>query len=312
MSMISGKQIRVFLVDGSSGGLLTAEIMNWTGHVIASPRSELSSLLERDEVRRTGVYVLIGDDPESQAPSGKSVYVGEGDDIATRLRMHARAESSGGKDFWDRVVVLTSKDANVTKAHARYLEARLIAAATVARRATVMNGTAPVPNQLPEADISDMEYYLSQVHIVLPVLGITEFRPTRFPLPDAGTAEAGTLAAARTSPTFEFAVSRHQVAATAQQVDGEFTVREGSTARSSWAGTEQHPGYRHLHATLLNDGSLTLAEPGLARFTQDVVFTSASAAASVVAGRAANGRTSWVDPDSGANFGEWEQRGVSA
>ncbi|WP_156366614.1 GIY-YIG nuclease family protein [Microbacterium sp. No. 7] len=308
--MVNGKQIRVYLVDGTPGGLLTAEIMNWTGHVVAAPRSDIADLLARDEVRRTGVYVLLGDDAESLSPSGKAVYVGEGDDIAVRLRQHARPEKAGGKDFWDRVVILTSKDANVTKAHARYLEARLIGAATAARRATVVNGTAPVPIHLPEADISDMEYYLSQVHIVLPVLGITEFRPTRA----ASTAEASlgsaNSAAGRTSPTFHFEVPRYGISATAQEIDGEFTVLEGSIARANWISTSRHRGYQQQHTTLIADGTLRTEDRGLARFTQDVVFSSSSAAAAVVAGRSANGRTSWVDPVSGINFGEWQSRGI--
>ena len=31
--MSPGRSIRLFLVDGTPNGLLTAEIMNWTGHV---------------------------------------------------------------------------------------------------------------------------------------------------------------------------------------------------------------------------------------------------------------------------------------
>jgi hypothetical protein len=30
------------------------------------------------------------------------------------------------KDFWTRTVVVTSKDENLTKAHVRYLESRLV------------------------------------------------------------------------------------------------------------------------------------------------------------------------------------------
>lgn len=308
--MVNGKQIRVYLVDGTPGGLLTAEIMNWTGHVVAAPRSDIADLLSRDEVRRTGVYVLLGDDPDSQAPSGKAIYVGEGDDIAIRLRQHARPDASGGKDFWDRVVVLTSKDANLTKAHARYLEARLIHAATSAKRATVMNGTSPAPIQLPEADVSDMEYYLSQVQIVLPVLGITEFRPTRSAAGAESTPSATEQLSDRTSPTFHFSVPRHGISAYAQEVDGEFTVLEGSMLRADWAGTHRHPGYQQLHSNLLLDGTLQPEADGLARLTQDVVFSSSSAAAAVVAGRSANGRTSWIDSDTGVNFGEWQSRGI--
>ncbi|WP_243073824.1 GIY-YIG nuclease family protein [Microbacterium sp. SS28] len=310
-AMVDGKQIRVYLVDGTPGGLLTAEIMNWTGHVIAAPRSDIASLLAREEVRRTGVYLLLGDDPESQAPSGKAVYVGEGDDIAVRLRQHARAEEVGGKDFWDRVVVLTSKDANVTKAHARYLEARLIGAAATAKRATVMNVTAPSPIQLPEADRSDMEYYLSQVQIVLPVLGITEFRPTRVINNAGADSPSADPVGARTSPTFRFDIPRHGVSAVAQEIDGEFTVLQGSTARADWVGTHRHPGYQRQHVALLSDGTLLREAGTLARFTQDVVFSSPSAAAAVVAGRSANGRTSWIDTANGVNFGDWQSRGIS-
>ena len=98
--MSVGRSIRVYLADGTPGGLLTAEIMNWTGHIVAAPRSDLATLLKRPEISRTGVYFLLGDDPESFG--GTLAYIGEGDDVGTRLRQHARVEQQGGKDFWDR------------------------------------------------------------------------------------------------------------------------------------------------------------------------------------------------------------------
>jgi hypothetical protein len=45
--MNKGRTLKVFLVDGSPNGLLTAEIMNWTGHVITGPRTRLAELLQR-------------------------------------------------------------------------------------------------------------------------------------------------------------------------------------------------------------------------------------------------------------------------
>src|SRR6185312_8497573 len=135
--------------------------MNWTGHVVAAPRSDLPALLKRDETSRTGIYILFGDDPESLG--GTLAYVGEGDEVRTRLQQHARPEEQGGKDFWDRAIVLTSKDANLTKAHARYLESRFITLAQQARRSRLVSGTAPPPLPLPEADVSDMEYFISAV-----------------------------------------------------------------------------------------------------------------------------------------------------
>jgi len=169
-----GRSIRAFLADGTPGGLLTAEIMNWTGHIVAAPRSDLAALLRRPEISRTGVYFLLGDDPEGFG--GTLAYVGEGDDAGTRLRQHARTEDQGGKDFWVRAIVLTSKDANLTKAHARYLESSFIALAQQARRSRLLNGTAPPPLPLPESDRSDMEYLIAQAKISLPVLGVNILR----------------------------------------------------------------------------------------------------------------------------------------
>lgn len=69
--------------------------MNWTGHVVAAPRSDLAGLLKRPETSRTGVYILIGDHPDSLG--GLLAYIGEGDDISDRLRQHAKPDAQGGR-----------------------------------------------------------------------------------------------------------------------------------------------------------------------------------------------------------------------
>ncbi len=60
---MAGQQIKLFLVDGTPDGLTTAEIANWTGHVLHARRSDLGTLLNRAEAQRTGVYLLLADDP---------------------------------------------------------------------------------------------------------------------------------------------------------------------------------------------------------------------------------------------------------
>lgn len=64
---MKGKTIRLYLVDGVPTGILTAEIINWSGKVLVAPRGQLADLAQRPEVKRTGVYFLVGADP--QAPS---------------------------------------------------------------------------------------------------------------------------------------------------------------------------------------------------------------------------------------------------
>lgn len=41
--MTQGRSIRLFLVDGTPNGLLTAEIMNWTGHVLTGRAASSAS-----------------------------------------------------------------------------------------------------------------------------------------------------------------------------------------------------------------------------------------------------------------------------
>lgn len=282
--MSVGKSVRLFLADGTPGGLLTAEIMNWTGHIIACPRSDLAALLKRSEASRTGIYILIGDDPESVG--GQIAYVGEGDDLSNRLRSHARPEEQGGKDFWDRAIVITSKDANLTKAHARYLESRFIKLGQEAKRAKLTNSTSPEPITLPEADVSDMEYFIEQARIVLPVLGVNIFRS-----PGAAVSKpAGpTTHDAAASPLFELRLNKQGILATAQEIDGEFTVLADSTARLQWTGASGH-SYIGLRQKLERDGTLVPSPGGKMRFAHSQVFASPSAAAAVVTGRSANGR----------------------
>jgi hypothetical protein len=300
-----GRSIRVFLADGTPGGLLTAEIMNWTGHIVAAPRSDLVALLRRPEISRTGVYFLLGDDPESFG--GTLAYIGEGDDVGTRLRQHARTEEQGGKDFWDRAIVLTSKDANLTKAHARYLESSFISLAQQARRSRLLNGTTPPLLPLPESDRSDMEYFIAQAKIILPVLGVNILRAPASAVGAAAGAVPGP--ATLLSPTFELQLRKEGITATARELDGEFTVLEGSKARSTWIGVPH--AYKALHEKLVQEAALVPGNDGRTmRFAHDQVFASPSAAAAVVVGRTSNGRNDWKIQGTGISYGSWQTEGI--
>jgi hypothetical protein len=300
-----GRQIRIFLADGTPGGLLTAEIMNWTGHVVAAPRSDLSALRKRDEAARTGVYVLLGDAPNVLGST--MAYIGEGDDVGERLAQHARSEELGGKDFWDRAIVLTSKDANLTKAHARYLESRFIDIAKSAGRSELRNHTFPQRPPLPEADVSDMEYFITQAQIILPVLSVNIFRVTTRTGTSVATAATGP--APEVSPVFTLQLAREGIAARAVEVDSEFTALKDSQARAKWTGGEH--SYKSLHASLVEEGVLVPALTGRSMtFARDFVFSSPSAAGAAVTGRQTNGRTDWKMEKTGLSFGEWQARGL--
>lgn len=167
--------IRIFLAEGEPDGLRLVEMSNWTGLLLVSSRASLSTLRAREEVQGPGVYLLMGAAVDGDRPA---LYVGEADDVARRLADHVRKD----EDFWSRVVVVTTKYTNFNKASARWLEARLIGLASKAARVDLKNGNAGSPVRLSEADAADMDAFLADVLMVLPVLGVSAFQD-RLPRP---------------------------------------------------------------------------------------------------------------------------------
>ena len=99
MTRISGRSLELYYIDGHADGMLTAELYNWTGHVLMAPRTQLADALRRPEPKCTGVYLLLGEqDGEPMA------YIGESDDVGQRLKSHDL-----NKDWWTSVVFITSR-----------------------------------------------------------------------------------------------------------------------------------------------------------------------------------------------------------
>jgi hypothetical protein len=292
--MTFGKSVRLFLVDGSPTGLLTAEIMNWTGHILTAPRVRLAEALKRSEAGRTGVYFLSGDDPSDS--SKLLVYIGEGDRVAERIKSHDKDQA---KDFWTHLHVITSKDANLTKAHVRYLESRLVELAKSAGRANVANGTQPASKQLPESDVADMEFFLSQLQLALPLVGLDVIRPK---LQIAPAADGSITAKAI---ELRLVNKKHGVEAKGIFADGDFVVLEGSKAVVKDDFSQNSSAI--VRKKLIDEGVLTLDPNGsFYTFIKDAYFTSPSVAASVIMNSNRNGRVEWRLIETGQTLKDWQ------
>lgn len=262
--------IKIFLADGDPKRLRTAELSNWTGKAVAGPRSEFDSVLAREESHKSGVYFLTGIDPETGT---SAVYIGEAESVRDRVKSHL------DKDFWNQIVFFTSKDENLTKAHIRYLEGRLIEQAKQAARAQVRNGQSSGA-RLPESDREDMEIFLEKIHQLLPVLGVEVLVPT--------TATAKT-ATERESLSCEIRGFK----ATGYLTPNGIVVLAGSQAvLNERASSQKYPWAKNVRQKLKDDGVLAVKADHLV-FTHDAEFSSASAAAGVIHGGHANGLTAW-------------------
>ncbi|WP_395330753.1 GIY-YIG nuclease family protein [Novosphingobium sp. BL-8H] len=305
MSPAVGWSLELYYIDGRPDGMVTAELFNWTGHVLMFPRTQLSAALARGEASYAGVYLLLGD--QNGEPFA---YIGEGEDIGARIRQH-----DVRKEWWTNAVLVTASANKLNKAHVRYLEARMIALAKGIGHTPLDNLTAPVLPTLSEADISKMEAFLENLLIVLPAVRVDMFiQRARSSRPSAPAASIPSLAQPQQTDEggtrFVMESRKHGLRASAVLTDGEFVVGAGSTAKCEWTGLDHHT-YASLYAELRRSG--VLAEQGThCVFTQDYAFRSPSAAAAVVNGRASNGQIDWRTADSGLTYKDWEARQVEA
>jgi Domain of unknown function (DUF4357) len=296
---MTGKSIRLFLAEGTAHGLISAEIVNWTGRVLIVNRSDLDKLAQRTEARRPGVYLLAGADPDK--PSKERIYVGESENVLARLVQHDRKEE---KEFWTRTALVTSKDENLTKSHIRFLESCLIHESRLAGRVVLDNGNVPDPAPLPEADVADMEYFLSQIRLLLPVLGFNLMQ--RLARADQTEGDNGRE---EESPLFEMTPIGLQ--AQMRFVDGEFVVLKGSTARKK--GIASWTSYRSLREQLVEDGTLVDADnPDHFVFARDYAFASPSAAAAIIVAGNQNGWLVWKHKPTGKTYKDWQASRLEA
>jgi hypothetical protein len=252
----------------------TAEISNWTGKAIAAPRTELDELLAREELDKAGIYILLGSDPLTNAPRA---YIGEAEIIRERLKQHK------AKEFWVSAIIFVSKDENLTKAHVRYLESRLLAEAAEVNRFALEQNQAG-GSKLPESDREDMEVFLGRIRQLLPVLGSDILTPIAHP---AANAQPGGMLFCRIKGA----------EARGQRTANGFVVIRGSTAvLDERRSAESYPYVLAQRKQLIANGSLSEKDRFLV-FTKDVEFSSPSAAAAVIHGGSANGLIAWRTKD---------------
>ena len=213
--MSYGKSIRIYLADGSPTGIRHAELVNWTGQAMVCPRSRLPELGKWHEAQRPGVYFLFGDDDSANLPT---VYIGEAEHVFARLQNHL-----ANKAFWSRVVFFTSKDENLTKAHVKYLEGRLVDIARSVGRCALANGNTPTLPALPRADRDAMEEFLEHLRVLLGALGYLVLQP----LPGAPTGESPT-GEVMVGPKLFFKLPKRGVDGAGMATDEGFMVLAGS------------------------------------------------------------------------------------
>ena len=159
--------IELFMPDGDANTLKIINKMDWTGLGLEISRVAWSEHRNRDELKRAGIYILIGYKDGDDLPS---LYIGHGDGIKKRIERHYK-----NKPFWDRVLIFISSNQDLNRAHITWLEWALIQQAKSAGRCKLDNMATPHKPRLAVAEQADTHGFLNEILSILPLLEVTAF-----------------------------------------------------------------------------------------------------------------------------------------
>ena len=266
------KTIKIFLVDGEPNGLKTAELSNWVGQTVVMPRNKLKDIKERQDCNKPAVYFLVGKDNEEALLS--TAYIGEAENLWNRLSTH-----DNSKDFWRTAIAFVSKDNNLTKAHVKYLESRCIEIAMRAKRFDLENGTKSSLPSLSEADIAEMEEFLSNLKLLLTAVG--------YPiLQEITSKEQDNIS----DPLFT--CGGKGAVASGRMTNEGFVVYKDSTATAQLSNAVAERNKKNIDK-LISNGYIEKKDEDLYIFVKDYVFNSPSAASDIILGNSTSGWKKW-------------------
>ena len=302
---MKSRTIKIYLQDGDPSGLRVAQISLSTIQAIAFRRNQLRHVREKfPEIERPGVYILIGADENQQ--DRQLAYIGESECVGARLSFHNSNDAGrDAKSFWTDTVVVISKDENLTKSHARYVESSLIRNIGNSIRWSIPNSKRPSEDagKLPLQDRVDMDEFVDQTKTLVGALGWDLFREMNGRAHETLNPGTNVFQSVNDEPAVFSFIGEGYAAKMVVGLSGELIVTEGSKARVRTTPTAPKATLA-FRETLLEKGILRRDGDFLV-FTSNCSFSSPSAAASVVIGASANGRILWKLPDA-RTYAEWE------
>lgn len=270
-----GKSIELFLVNGTADSLITAELSNWNGKAIKIPRIEVTSC-KREDITQAGVYFLFCKEDDGS----DSVYIGEAENVKDRLIQHLRDyQAEKEKYYWSTAVIFVGRDLN--KALIRYLENRFVEIARNSKRYIVLTKNTYRNTVMKESQIAVMEEFIDNVKILINALGYKLLEP--FSQVESPASEA--------DDEMLFLTSGYAKATGKVTTEG-FVVFEDAIINEKTSTKSLSAGMQKLRQTLIDSDKVQNWKT-----TEDILFSSASAAADFILGYSVSGPQMWKTKD---------------
>ena len=162
------RNINLFLMDGEANGVIKITTKPWNGLLLRIPRDRLYSCGERDEMKFSSIYFLIGSSNCNTLPA---VYVGQVGmrGILKRLTEH---DKNPDKNFWTEAIVLTTSSNNgLAATELNYLEHTFYSLASNSKQCVVKNAMEPTSGNINEETESELSETVEITQTILETLG---------------------------------------------------------------------------------------------------------------------------------------------
>lgn len=294
--------IQIKLLDHDPNGVRFAKIPASVVKAVVFRRDQFKIAREQfKEFKGAAVYILIGPreiGPDEKNHGKKIAYIGYSGEVESRIYNHWNGKLA--KEFWTDAVVLFGTE-DFTTARARFVESSLFSKFEANHKFEAnqqwalfnSNSAAEDAGKLPDSLQMAYTRFVDESIFLVGALGWDLFRK---PDPSEETRPRPSE-----NPTFSY--SGRGFAATMEvDASGMFIVKKGSEARGHETSTLP-PGAKAERKVL--GRSKYFKKIISFKFTRDHSFKSVSAAAGVVSGTNASGKTAWKRDD-GTTYGDWE------
>lgn len=290
--------VQVFFPFGNKSGVKILEYTTSNILGIVIPRKELKTALDRAELKRVGLYFLVG---EAELGAGQEVYIGESENVGHRLSQH-----NAKKDFWQYAIAFVGSSHNrqMNKSDVKYLERLAFDTAKNANRYQ-LNQTIPTASTIQEWREADMSHYLDQIKLMLSVIGFPIFEnlnPTSVQIEDANQSEETTIDEKQLFYNVG-TKARGGYGVGIYTSEGMLVLKKSRVAKNAV------PSFQHHFPERVNATKELIAKGILQdigneyEFTEDYLFSSPSGADAIIQQMAGNGWKRWKNKE-GKTLGE--------
>ncbi len=265
LNKVFGKSIELFFVNGTSDGVITAELRNWSGKAIKIPRIEIGK--DNEDLSDIGVYLLYCTDDDGN----QKIYVGESEDVEKRLKQHILDyEKEKEAFYWNFAVAFI--DNRLDKAEIRYIENSIANEITEANPNKLLTKNTFNNTNLKASQIAVAEEFIEHAKTLLDALGLK--------LVD-------TTPKAESNTQYLYCKGKESKAIGFVSNNG-FTVLKGSIINKDTTPSFTDSTYYKLREKLIQEQVIVDNV-----FVKDYEFQSPSASSSVVLGSSSNGKIAW-------------------